>query len=112
MPFEKFTRPKPGQISTPTLRIGPTGHISMSTSAHEAIGAPADIYLLWDPDAAKVAIQAAPERDDASYRFKSRQTTAAPFVRHIRFDSPEPVTFPVTIEGDMAIAEVSEVVAR
>ena len=112
MPFEKFTRPKPGQVSTPTLRIGPTGHISMSTSAHEAIGAPADIYLLWDPDEAKVAVQAAPERDDASYRFKSRQTTAVPFVRHIRFCCPKAITFPVAIDGDMAIADVSEVVAR
>lgn len=120
MAFEKFSR---SAARTDTgakwLSIQTNGAISVSYSALKEIGLPDEVFLLHDPEAGRIAVQAAePESRDA-YQMRlqgrgdnpngARVVSASAFFRHIGLDPKKAKDrYDARVEGDMIIAKMPE----
>ena len=79
--FETFRRELVRQRAEPLITIQRRGAISLNASAYAALGAPAGIELLYDPDKRRIGLRAVDPRQPHSHLVRSStRSPAGPFV--------------------------------
>ena len=75
--FEKFSRRAKPIPTQPLVTLQKRGTFSLNRAAHEALGAPPFIELLYDREARIVGFRATDESDPDSYPLRKQQNSAS-----------------------------------
>lgn len=112
--FELFIRPRPagGKPRRPpeitVLRGGL--QLRLNAAAYAALGRPARVVLLCDPQARIIGLRPAPADDAAAFRVSGggggRTVAAARFTRHYGIAAPRPLRLPAYRVGDALAADL------
>ena len=118
MPFEKFTRDSARtDVGAKWLSVQGNGSISISYAALKQIGLPEHVFLLYDPESKRIAVQVASSDSKDSYPARpqgrgtnekgARVVSASAFFRHIGVD-PERAAgrYDPEFEEEMVIASL------
>lgn len=120
MAFEKFSR-EAARTDTGAkwMSIQANGAISVSYSALKEIGLPDEVFLLYDPETTRIAVQAAAPGSRDAYKMRlqgrgdnphgARVVSASAFFRHIGLDAEEAKgRYDAQVENDMIIIDTPD----
>jgi hypothetical protein len=119
--FEVFDRKAKPKVSQPLVTLQASGTFSMNEASYEALGAPDEVELLYDPGEQIVGFRPAGETSPHSYPIKPQpngrtyQTGGRAFCAHYGIETGTARRFAGEVMGDILAIDlkgVSKIVGR
>lgn len=112
--FEVFTYKNARRLDDgPALTIGQRGTITLNRSAYEALGKPAEVDLLFDPEARIVGIR--PSKGEFGYKVRRTRSTGQPasiggraYTQHYEIPTQPARRYPAQVDDGVLCAALSD----
>ena len=103
--WEEFSEPGTPKLADLHVSLSPTGNMNMSRNAHNALGQPEHVVLLWDPDTDTIGIKPVPPRTLNAFRLYDSKRSGAYRFHILRFMVKHEIKLDYTVRFPTAVIE-------
>lgn len=108
--FETFTKRMVPLVKQPYVTIQRRGTISLNASAHDQLGAPDAVELLYDKEEQIVGFRAVPKEAEHAYGLRAAGKTyivsGTAFTKYYKIDTSVSKRWPAHMDGDVLCVDL------